>query len=65
MKKLKKILSGVMAAALILSASACQNQNGSSVASEGTENTTSSGNENFNAEGWPVVKETVTLNVYG
>ena len=65
MRELKKILSGVMAAALILSACACQNQNGSSVASEGTENTTSSGNENFNAEGWPVVKETVTLNVYG
>ena len=65
MRELKKILSGVMAAALILSASACQNQNGSSVASEGTENTTSSGNDNFNAAGWPVVKETVTLNVYG
>ncbi len=65
MRELKKILSGVMAATLILSASACQNQNGSSVASEGTENTTSSENENFNAEGWPVVNEKVSLHVYG
>ncbi len=66
MKRLKRMISGILAILMLTAAAGCQgsetaSSSGSGEASGGT----ASESSNFNAEGWPVVNEKVTLNVYG
>ena len=66
MKRLKRMISGILAILMLTAAAGCQgsetaSSSGSGEASGGT----ASESSNFNAEGWPVVNEKVTLKVYG
>lgn len=57
---LHRVFAGLLAGALLVSATSCaQGGDSSSTASEPTADT------NFNEKGWPVVNDTVTLKVYG
>ena len=62
--KVRRLFAGLLAGAMLVMAAGCSGDNSSSTASEGGE-TSGSTDSNFNAEGWPVVKEKVTLHVFG
>ena len=71
MKKVKisRLLAGLLAGAMILTAAGCSGDTSSSNAASTPESGGGSSgeteNSNFNESGWPVVNETVTLKVYG
>ena len=65
-ERIRRIFAGLLAGALLVTVVGCSGNASSGTGSSGEESTGGEEkNTNFNESGWPVVKETVTLSVYG
>lgn len=71
MRTIRRMFAGLMAGAMLVMATSCAGEETSSgsgsTANSGGSSSSAEGNgdSNFNEKGWPIVKEAVTLKVYG